>query len=44
MSKEEGEESSMPYRGKSTVKQCMTKRVGKHSQREEYSKEGWENL
>jgi len=34
MLKEGEEESSTPHRGKSTAKQYMTKRVGKHSQRE----------
>jgi len=33
MSKEGGEESGTPYREKCAAKQCMTKRVGKHSQR-----------
>jgi len=33
MSKEEGEESSMPHREKSIAKQHMTRRVGMHSQR-----------
>jgi len=34
MSKKRGKESSAPHRGKSAAKRCMTKRVGKHSQRE----------
>jgi len=34
MSEEEREESSVPYKEKSTAKQCTTKRVGKHSKRE----------
>jgi len=33
MSKERGEESGIPHRGKSAAKQHMTKRVGKYSQR-----------
>jgi len=33
MSKEERGKSSMPHRRKSTAKQCMTRRVRKHSKR-----------
>jgi len=44
ISKKGGEKSSAPYRGKSTAKWHMTKRVGKYSQRGGYSKGGQENL
>jgi len=33
MSKEGEEESSVPHREKSTAKQYMTRRVGRHSKR-----------
>ena len=44
ISKEEEEESGTPYREKSAAKQYMTRKVRRHSKREEQSKEGQENL
>jgi len=44
MQREEGRESSAAQRGKSTVEQCMSRRLEKHSKRERKAKEHQENV